>query len=329
MDLVVTGCAGFIGARVCSMLLERGDRVVGIDNLNDSYDPLLKDRRLKNLSASDGFSFYRADISDASRISGIFSDFGNGFSPQAVINLAARAGVRKSAEIPSEYYRTNVFGTLNLLEICRLRGVKKFVFASSSSVYGDGELPFSESETAIDRPLSPYAASKAAGEGLCHSYHKLFGTDISALRYFTVYGPAGRPDMSIFRFVRAVAEGEEITVFGDGTQRRDFTFVDDAARATLLSLKSAGFEPVNIAGGTPVALNRVIAMIEDGLGRKAVLKNKPVHPADSGATEADISKAKAVFGWEPEVGIETGVKSCVEWYVENREWASRLKMPEV
>ncbi len=326
---VVTGCAGFIGARVCAMLLEGGEGVAGIDNLNDAYDPLLKERRLKSLSASENFSFYKADISDANRIAGIFADLNDSFSPHVVINLAARAGVRKSVEIPFAYYETNVLGTLNLLEICRLREIKKFVFASSSSVYGDGALPLSETGSATDRPLSPYAASKAAGEGLCHSYHRLFGIDVSALRYFTVYGPAGRPDMSIFRFVRAIAEGEEITVYGDGTQRRDFTFADDAARATLLSIRDVGFEPVNIGGGNPVALNDVIEMIEDGLGRKAVLKNEPMHPADSEATGADISKAKKLLGWEPEVSIQSGVRSCVEWYVENRDWVSRLRVPEV
>lgn len=326
MDFLVTGCAGFIGARVCSMLLERGDRVAGMDNLNDAYDPVLKERRLGKLSGLGGFFFYKADISDAKQVGEVFSGFGNSFSPQAVINLAARAGVRKSAEIPSVYYETNVLGALNLLEMCRLRGIKKFVFASSSSVYGDGEIPFSETASRADRPLSPYAASKSAGEGLCHSYHRLFGIDVSALRYFTVYGPAGRPDMSIFRFVRSVAEGEEITVYGDGTQRRDFTFVDDAARATLLSLADAGFEPVNIAGGSPVVLTDVIAMIEDCLGKKAIVKHEPMHPADSEATGADISKAETLFGWKPETDIESGVKSCVEWYVENREWGRSLKV---
>ncbi len=329
MDFVVTGCAGFIGARVCAMLLERGDGVAGVDNLNDSYDPTLKQRRLESLSGSDGFVFYKSDISDAKTVSGFFSELKGRFSPQAVIHLAARAGVRKSAEIPSEYYRTNVIGTLNLLEACQRNGIKKFVFASSSSVYGDGRLPLSEKNSATDRPLSPYAASKAAGEGLCHSYHRLFNIDISALRYFTVYGPAGRPDMSIFRFVRAIVEGEEITVYGDGTQSRDFTFVEDVARATLLSVKHAGFEPLNIAGGNSVALNSVIAMIEGCVGKKAVLKNKPMHPADSEATGADISKAEKLLGWKPEVNIEKGVKSCVEWYLENRQWVRRLRMPEI
>lgn len=327
MDVVVTGCAGFIGSRTCAMLLDRGDRVAGIDNLNDSYDPLLKEYRLEKLSSSGRFFFHKADISDADGIAGIFSGFGGGFSPRAVINLAARAGVRKSVEIPSVYYETNVLGTLNMLEICRFRGVKKFVFASSSSVYGNGEPPFSEVGTPTDRPLSPYAASKAAGEGLCYSYHGLFGMDVSVMRYFTVYGPAGRPDMSIFRFVREVAEGGEVTVYGDGTQRRDFTFVDDAARATLLSLRDVGFEAFNIAGGGAVALGEVVGIIENCLGKKAVLKNERMHPADSVVTAAEISKAEKLLGWRPEVGIEKGVKSCVEWYVENREWASRLKLP--
>ncbi len=329
MDFVVSGCAGFIGARVCAMLLERGDRVAGVDNLNDAYDPALKLRRLESLSASEGFSFQKTDIADSKRMGEFFAGLEKDFSPQAVINLAARAGVRKSAVIPAEYYKTNVTGTLNLLEICRGRGIEKFVFISSSSVYGNGELPLVEAKSPIDRPLSPYAASKCAGEGLCHSYHKIFGIDVSVLRYFTVYGPAGRPDMSIFRFVRAVAEGEEIVIYGDGTQSRDFTFIDDIARATLLSVKNVGFEPINIAGGNRVALNEIIQMIEDGLGKKAVLKKEPMNPADSVATAADISKAERILGWKPEVEIEEGVKFCIDWYLKNRDWASRIEMPEI
>jgi len=329
MDFVVSGCAGFIGARVCAMLLERGDRVAGVDNLNDAYAPDLKQRRLESLFPSEGFYFQKTDIADSKETEEFFSDLEGDFSPQAVINLAARAGVRKSVVIPAEYYRTNVLGTLNLLEMCRRRDIEKFVFISSSSVYGNGELPLAENKSPIDRPLSPYAASKCAGEALCHSYHKLFGIDISVLRYFTVYGPAGRPDMSIFRFIRAVAEGKEIVIYGDGTQSRDFTFVDDAARATLLSLRDLGFEPINIAGGNRVALNEVIFMIEEGVGKKAVLKKEPMDPADSMATAADISKAKEILDWQPEIGIQEGVKLCIGWYLENREWASRIEMPEV
>lgn len=328
MDVVVTGCAGFVGARVCAMLLERGDRVAGMDNLNDAYDPMLKEKRLARLFLLDGFIFEKTDIADAHSLADFFAGL-RGFSPKAVINLAARAGVRKSTRIPIEYYRTNILGTLNLLEACRENGIGKFVFISSSSVYGDGKLPFSEAASATDKPLSPYAASKSAGEGLCHSYHKLFGIDISALRYFTVYGPAGRPDMSVFRFVRAVAEGEEITLYGGGNQSRDFTFVDDAARATLLSLKNVGFEQINIAGGNTVSLDEIITLIEDKVGKKAVVRKESMNPADSKATEADISKAKKILGWKPQTDIEKGVNYCVDWYFENREWASRLKMPEV
>ena len=330
MDVIVTGCAGFIGARVCMMLLDRGDRVAGMDDMNGlSYDPLLKEKRLEELRRREGFSFRKADISDPAQTEDFFNGLDGSFSPSAVINLAAHAGVRLSAEMPLEFYQTNVLGTINLLEICRGGGIKKFVFISSSSVYGEGGDAPSTEDSPADKPLSPYAASKSAGEGICHSYHKIFGTDVSALRYFTVYGPAGRPDMSIFRFVRAVAEGEEIVVFGDGTQSRDFTFLDDAARATVLSLKEVGFEAINIAGGASARLGDVIALIEDGLGKKAVIRNEPMHPADPLATRADVSKAKKILGWEPQVGIEEGIKSCVEWYVENRDWASRLNMPEV
>ena len=330
MDVVVTGCAGFIGARVCGMLLDRGDRVAGMDDMNGlSYDPALKEKRLEELRNREGFLFRKADISDAARTEEFFSGLEGSFSPSAVINLAAHAGVRLSAEMPLEFYRTNVLGTINLLEACRVGGIKKFVFISSSSVYGESGDGSSAEDSPTDKPLSPYAASKFAGEGICHSYHKIFGTDVTALRYFTVYGPAGRPDMSIFRFVRAVAEGEEIVVFGDGTQSRDFTFVDDAARATVLSLKETGFEAINIAGGASARLKDVIALIEGGLGKKAIIRNEPMHPADPLDTKANISKAEKVLGWKPQVGIEEGIKSCVDWYVENREWASRVKIPEV
>ena len=229
---LLTGAAGFIASRVCLQLLEQGHRVVGIDNMNDAYDVRLKEWRLRQIEGTPGFTFRRADISEKGALDSVFaqekSNSGRPFD--AVINLAARAGVRQSVENPWVYVDTNITGTLNLLELCRTHGVKKFLMASTSSLYGaHNPRPFREdADTA--KVLSPYAASKKAGEVLCYTYHYLYGLDIAIPRYFTVYGPAGRPDMSLFRFTQWISEGKPVTVFGDGNQSRDFTFVDDIAR---------------------------------------------------------------------------------------------------
>jgi nucleoside-diphosphate-sugar epimerase len=243
----------------------------------------------------------------------------------AVINLAARAGVRQSLEAPWSYYEANVAGTLSLLELCRSYQVKKFVLASTSGVYGVGERPFRE-EGPTERPLSPYAASKKAAELLCYPYHELYGLDVSILRYFTVYGPAGRPDMSIFRFIRWIAEGEPLTVFGDGSQERDFTYVDDIALGTVAALAPLGFEIVNLGNDQPASLQTVISSIENLLGRRARIEYRPAHPADVSATWAAISKARQLLGWEPKVGLEAGLQKSVEWYLENRQWVIKIRL---
>jgi nucleoside-diphosphate-sugar epimerase len=236
----------------------------------------------------------------------------------AVVHLAARAGVRASVENPWVYYQTNVDGTLNLLEMCRRSGVKKFLLASTSSLYGvHNPVPFRE-DADTNRPLSPYAASKKAAETLAFTYHYLYGIDVSIPRYFTVYGPAGRPDMSVFRFVRRIAEGEPIVVFGDGTQERDFTYVDDIARGTIAALQRCGYEIVNLGGDRPVRLSAIIDQIASLVGRSPRIERRPAHPADVPATWADISKARQLLGWWPEVPVEEGLRRCVEWYRENR-----------
>ena len=224
--ILVTGCAGFIGARVCELLLDAGHRVTGIDSLNDAYDVRLKHWRLARLQNQAGFQFHQLDIAERT---GLEHGALETTSFDAVINLAARAGVRYSVENPWVYYEANTIGTLNLLEFCRARGIGKFVLASSSSLYGDDSpLPFRE-DTNTDHPLSPYAASKKAAEMLCYTYHALYGLDVTVFRYFTVYGPAGRPDMMPFRLTQWISEGRPVTVYGDGTQSRDFTYVDDIA----------------------------------------------------------------------------------------------------
>jgi len=323
--VVLTGCAGFIGSKVGELLLQQGCKVIGIDNLNDAYDVRLKEWRLKQLQGKADFQFRRLGIADKNGLSKAFAD-GGPFA--AVINLAARAGVRQSLEDPWVYYKTNVTGTLNLLELCKDKKIKKFVAASSSSVYGipsESGYPFCEDQP-TDHPLSPYAASKKATEGLCYAYHHLYGLDITLLRYFTVYGPAGRPDMSIFRFIKWIAEGEPLILYGDGTQERDFTYIDDIARGTILALKRTGYQIFNLGNDRPVTIMRLISIIEDLLGKKAQIDHQPAHPADVPATWASIDKAKELLGWEPETRLEQGVKLAVEWYLENRGWAKEIQV---
>ncbi len=244
----------------------------------------------------------------------------------AVINLAARAGVRQSLDNPWIYYKTNCTGTLNLLEMCRIYGVKKFLLASTSSLYGgQNRIPFNEIDD-TNRPLSPYAASKKAAETLAYTYHYLYGLDISIPRYFTVYGPAGRPDMSIFRFIRWIAEGRPIVLFGDGSQSRDFTFVDDIARGTIAALKPLGYEIINLGGDRPASMSAVIDQISQLVGRKATIDSKPLHRADVPATWADIHKAKRLLDWQPKVSLEEGLRRSVDWYRQNRETALSLDL---
>jgi UDP-glucuronate 4-epimerase len=320
MHVLVTGCAGFIGARVCHHLLDDGHDVVGADDLNDAYDPRLKRWRLERLAARPRFAFRHADVAERRHVDALFADA----RFDAVVNLAARAGVRQSVADPWVYVRTNATGTLNLLEACRGAGTRKFVLASTSSLYGShNATPFREDADA-SRPLSPYAASKSAAESMLAAYAHLHGIDGIVLRYFTVYGPAGRPDMSPFRFVRWIVEGDPLVVYGDGTQRRDFTHVDDIARGTVAALHASGLHVVNLGSDRPVALSRFIEIIEQKAGRKARIQHRPKHRADMDATWADIGKARSVLGWEPKVPLEVGVQETVDWYLENRDWASRI-----
>ncbi|MCS6806155.1 MAG: GDP-mannose 4,6-dehydratase [Acidobacteriota bacterium] len=328
-SILLTGCAGFIGAKVCETLLEMGHAVVGVDNLNQAYDVRLKQWRLSQLTGRAGFTFHPLDIVDRHAMRRFWTESfsanrSNTSGWSAVINLAARAGVRPSVEDPWLYYDTNVTGTLNLLELCHEFGVRKFVQASTSSVYGDSAVqPFTE-DAVTDRPLSPYAASKKAAEVLCHTYHHLYGLDVTVLRYFTVYGPAGRPDMSMFRFVQWISRGRPVTIYGDGQQSRDFTYVDDVAHGTVAGLKPLGYEVINLGSDRPVVLIEIIRLIEDRLGRRARLEFEPRHPADVLATWANIEKAGRLLEWRPHTAIETGVERLVSWYQENESWAQHL-----
>lgn len=323
--VLLTGCAGFIGSKVGELLLRQGHEVVGVDDLNNAYDVRLKEWRLHQLQERPTFQFHRLDVADQAALSQFFTSAG---PFDVVINLAARAGVRQSLEDPWVYYETNVTGTLNLLELCKDNKIKKFVAASSSSVYGipsESGRPFCEDQP-TDHPLSPYAASKKATEGLCYAYHHLYGLDVTLLRYFTVYGPAGRPDMSIFRFIKWIAEGEPLVLYGDGTQKRDFTYIDDIARGTILALKPTGYQIFNLGNDRPVTIMRLISIIEQLLGKKAQIGRQPAHPADVPATWASIDKAKELLGWQPKIRLEQGVKLAVDWYLENREWAKKIQV---
>ena len=331
MNVLLTGCAGFIGAKVADQLLDQGHTVVGIDNLNESYDVRLKSWRLDQLLGRERWSFYRGDIADRAALLALLetatskNPSPNGHPPfDAVVNLAARAGVRQSVVDPASYLRTNIVGTLNLLDFCKERGVRKFILASTSSLYGaNNPCPFSE-DANTDRPLSPYAASKKGAEALTFSYHHLHGLDVTVLRYFTVYGPAGRPDMSLFRLVQWISEGRPVTVFGDGTQSRDFTYVDDIARGTVAGLTHLGYEIINLGSNGPFKLNEAIALVEQAISHKANIVYSPSDPSDVRATWANIEKASRLLNWRPQVGFEAGIDRLVRWYRDNRSWAKDI-----
>lgn len=321
-NYLVTGAAGFIGARTSELLIKDGNTVVGIDNMNDAYDPRIKEYRLRKLQALPEFTFHELDISNKA----IIDQFKNQ-KFDGVINLAARAGVRYSVEDPWAYVESNMIGTLNMLEICRQTGTQKFVVASTSSIYGE-DPPYPTPESApSSEPLQPYAASKKGAEAMCHAYHHLYGIDVSVVRYFTVYGPAGRPDLALFRFVQWITEGLPIRVNGDGEQSRGFTYIDDIARGTILALKPVGFEIINLGGHEVITINNLIKLLEEVIGEKAIVQYGPPDPADMRSNWADVSKAGELLGWEPQFGLRAGIERLVEWYNAEREWASQILTP--
>ncbi len=318
--VLLTGAAGLIGNRIAHLLLEQGHEVTGIDNMNDYYDPRLKEWRLGTLSQYKNFSVFNADITDLVFLKDLFAKH----SFDAVINMAARAGVRASVEDPWVYLDTNMKGTLNLLECCREFGIKKVIQASTSSLYGFNEMPFVETQTS-DTPLSPYGATKKGAEVLSYTYHYLFGINVTIPRYFTVYGPAGRPDMSVFKFMRNIDTNKPIPVFGDGKQTRDFTYIDDIAEGTVRCIDLEGYEIINFGNDNSVQLMYVINLIEEALGKKARIKWLERHPADVTATWAGIEKAREMLRWSPVVKIEEGIEKTVKWYRDNRDFILSLK----
>jgi UDP-glucuronate 4-epimerase len=319
---LLTGVAGFIGYETARQLLADGHRVVGVDNMNDYYDVRLKEHRLDLLDGLPGFTFHRLDIEDIDALRALFREH----HFDAVINLAARAGVRYSMIDPHVYMTTNAMGTLNLLELMRHEGVNKMVLASTSSLYAGQPMPFTE-ELPVNTPISPYAASKKAAEVMAHSYRHLYGLDISVVRFFTVFGPAGRPDMSIFRFIKWIDEGHPLELFGDGSQSRDFTYVSDIARGVIAATKELGYEIINLGGGNnPISMNYVIGRIEERFSKKAKIDYKPFHVADITSTWADISKAERLLGWKPELSLDEGLDLTLDWYEANRSWLKDVEL---
>jgi UDP-glucuronate 4-epimerase len=326
---LLTGVAGFIGFHVAQRLLARGDTVLGVDNLNDYYDVTLKEDRLSLLSDKGGFRFSRTDIRDKEEILALFEDF----RPDYVIHLAAQAGVRYSLKNPDAYLESNILGFGQLLEGARKHPPQHFVFASSSSVYGaNGKLPFSVSDN-VDHPLSLYAATKKANELMAHSYAHLYGLPLTGLRFFTVYGPWGRPDMALFLFTRAILEGRPIDVFNHGAMRRDFTYIDDIVEGVVRvtarapsgnprwdathpdpGSSRAPYRLYNIGGSNPVALMDLVAILEQELGRKADKRFLPLQDGDVPATYAEVTDLEREFGFRPRTAIEEGVKRFVAWY---------------
>jgi len=322
---LITGAAGFIGARTSEALIEQGHTVVGIDNLNDAYDPRMKEYRLKKLQALSGFEFVRDDISDRGILHRQASIANCKFD--GVINLAARAGVRFSVENPWAFLESNVIGTLNMLEVCRQFGCKKFILASTSSIYGENP-PYPTPETASSsEPMQPYAASKKGAEALAYSYHHLYDIDVTVLRFFTVYGPAGRPDLAIFRFAQWIAEDRPVRVNGDGEQSRGFTFIDDIASGIIAALKPVGYEIINLGGHEVITINNLIVLIEEALNKKATVEYGPPNLADMFTNWADVSKAREMLGWSPQVNLRDGLKRLIDWYNAEREWAKDVLTP--
>lgn len=320
---LVTGVAGFIGSKVAEFLIAEGNKVVGVDNLNDYYDVNLKHHRLQALKAMTGFQFIELDIESKEATAKLLQN--NVF--EAIFNLAARAGVRQSLLDPHVYMTTNAVGTLNLLEGMRYGGLSKMVLASTSSLYAGEKMPFLES-LPVNTPISPYAASKKAAESMAYTYHRLFGIDVSVVRYFTVFGPVGRPDMCIFRFIKWIAEGQPIELFGDGSQSRDFTYVDDIARGTIAAVKPVGYEVINLGGGNnPISLNQIIQWIEQDLGKKAIIRSESFQKTDIKETWADISKASELLGWSPKVDVREGVRKAVNHYLENETFYKSIQLP--
>lgn len=316
MNILVTGGAGFIGSHLCERLIDLGSKVICIDNFDSFYDPLVKEDNISGIADSKYFKLYRSDITDLPRIEKIFSEN----RIDMVIHLAARAGVRPSIQSPLLYERVNILGTMNILECCKKYKIPKLIFASSSSVYGGNKkLPFSEEDN-VDHPVSPYAATKKAGELICYTYYDLYKIAIYCFRFFTVYGPRQRPEMAIHKFTRLILSGKEIEIYGDGSSSRDYTYIDDVIYGIVNSLdRLKGFEVINLGNSKTVKLIDLVKMIEDLTEKKARLRFTESQPGDVFATYADIGKAEKMLKYLPETDIKEGLIKFVKWYKEKRK----------
>jgi len=310
--ILVTGCAGFIGSHLVEALLERGDEVGGMDCFNDYYDPAVKRRNLARIAGHARFTLWEHDICDESAVRTVFKVF----RPEVVVHLAARAGVRPSIQDPNLYHRVNVIGSQHILDACRDFGGPYLVFASSSSVYGGSDrVPFRENDP-VARPISPYAATKRMNELQAHVYSHLYGLRVTMLRFFTVYGPRQRPDMAIHKFARAILEGRPLPMFGDGSSRRDYTYIDDIISGVLAAIDHPRqYDILNLGESRTVSLAELISLLESVLGRRAVIDRQPPQPGDVPITFADISHAREVLGWEPCTPVEVGLRHFADWLV--------------
>jgi UDP-glucuronate 4-epimerase len=311
MNILVTGAAGFIGSHVCEQLVKAGNLVIGVDNFDSFYAVQIKESNLAQLKQSDHFKLYKIDIRDSNGLNEIFSSA----NIDVVIHLAAKAGVRPSIDSIEEYYDVNINGTVSLLESMRKHGIKKMLFASSSSIYGNNKkVPFSETDN-VDNPISPYASTKKSGELLCHVYHHLYNFDISCLRFFTVYGPRQRPDLAIYKFTKLINEGKSIPFYGDGLTSRDYTYIADIVNGISCALSHLkGYNIYNLGESKIITLRHLVDTIEHVLEKKAILNFLPMQQGDVSRTYADISKAETEIGYHPEYDIETGIKEFVDWY---------------
>jgi len=309
MKVLVTGAAGFIGSHLCDRLLASGWEVVGVDNFDDFYDPRIKRENVASCATQGHFRLLEADIRDKAAMEEAVAE-----DVDVIVHLAARAGVRPSIEQPVLYADVNLNGTVVLLEMARKRHLKKFIFASSSSVYGNNKkVPFSEGDN-VDYPISPYAATKKAGELICHSYHHLYDIGMTCLRFFTVYGPRQRPDLAIHKFARLIEDGKPIPIYGDGTMQRDFTYIDDIIDGVVAAIdKCGGYEIYNLGESRPITVNDLVAQIEHALGKKATREHFPAQPGDVNQTYADVAKARRDLGYEPSTHIAAGLAQFVAW----------------
>lgn len=319
--ILITGVGGFIGFHIAKKLLEKGQQIIGLDNVNNSYDITLKEYRLSKLKHFKNFIFYKQDIANLEELKTIFSQN----KIEKIIHLAGKAGIRKSLEKPQEYIISNIVGTVNLLELSKDYKISSFINASSSSVYAENEMPFVENNR-INKISSPYGVTKRATELFTYSYHLNYKLNIVNFRFFTVYGSIGRPDMSIFKFIKLIDNNEPIHIFGDGEQTRSFTFVDDIVNGIIKALELTGFETINLGNDKRYSLNYLIKAIEKGLNKKAKLIYEDINSLDMLDTLPDIQKANELLNWNPKIDLDNGISKTVNWHIKNRDLVNRINL---